>query len=215
MAPTLTLAWGARRASSTIYTRNVVAGSSTGERYSTAMTELWTGLARSLSHLDRLAADPGSLTDDEASARLQRLQYSLHVASEHVYGLSPPTDAKPAHSELALALAGARDATAEIAEALDEQGLDGVDPLLHEWRGALFRVRLARLRLATPAPEVAPPAAPIADEPHASELARPLAAVLLALTGALAFAAGAVLALWPVWVAGLVVASASMLAYRP
>jgi hypothetical protein len=189
-----------------------VAGTSTTERYSSAMAELWGGLARSLSLLDQLAADPESLATDDASARLQRLQYSLHIASEEAYGLDPPADAEPAHDELAWALGGARDATAEVAEALDEQGLDGVAPLLHEWRGALFRVRLARLRLATPKANLEPPAVP---EPQASELVRPLLAVLLALFGALAFAIGAVLALWPVWAAGLIVASAAILAYRP
>lgn len=176
------------------------------------MAELWGGLARSLSLLDRLAADPDSLGSDDAPARLQRLQYSLHVASEEAYGLDPPTDAEPAHDELARALGGARDATAEVAEALDEQGLDGVTPLLHEWRGALFRVRLARLRLATPKALPEPAAVP---EPQASELVRPLLAVLLALLGALAFAIGAVLALWPLWAAGLIAASAAILAYRP
>ena len=105
------------------------------------MAELWGGLSRSLSLLDRLAADPDALTADDASARLQRLQYSLHAASEEAYGLDPPADAQPAHHELAWALGGARDATAEVAEALDEQGPEGVAPLLHEWRGALFRVR--------------------------------------------------------------------------
>jgi hypothetical protein len=176
------------------------------------MAELWGGLARSLSLLDRLAADPDSLAADDAPARLQRLQYSLHVASEEAYGLDPPADAGAAHDELAWALGGARDATAEVAEALDEQGLDGVAPLLHEWRGALFRVRLARLRLATPKPIPEPAPTP---EPQASELFRPLAAVLLALLGALAFTIGAVLALWPLWAAGLIAASAAILAYRP
>jgi hypothetical protein len=189
-----------------------VAGTSTTERYSSAMAELWGGLSHSLSLLDRLAADPDSLANDDASARLQRLQYSLHVASEEAYGLDPPADAEPAHDELAWALGGARDATAEVAEALDEQGLDGVAPLLHEWRGALFRVRLARLRLATPK---ATPEPIVVPEPQASELVRPFAAVLLALLGALAFAIGAVLALWPVWAAGLIAASAAILVYRP
>jgi hypothetical protein len=190
-----------------------VAGTTTREPYSTAITRLWTGVSGSLSQLDRLAAKPDSLADDDAPRRLQRLQYSLHVASEHVYGLSPPDNAKPAHVELAWALAGARDATAEVAEALEDQGLAGIDPLLHEWRGSLFRVRLAQLRL-TPR-DVLPEPFGGGGEPHVSELARPFAAVLLALAGALAFAVGAVLALWPVWVAGLLATSASVLAYRP
>jgi hypothetical protein len=189
-----------------------VSGTGTTEQYSSAMAELWGGLSHSLTLLDRLAADPDSLNADDASARLQRLQYSLHSASEEAYGLDPPADAEPAHHELAWALGGARDATAEVAEALDEQGLDGVAPLLHEWRGALFRVRLARLRLAAPKPAFEQIAV---QEPHAAELARPLLAVLLALAGAVGFAVGAVLELWPVWVAGIVVATASILVYRP
>src|ERR1700689_2973084 len=119
------------------------------------MAELWGGLARSLSLLDRLAADPESLTTDDASARLQRLQYSLHVASEEAYGLDPPADAGPAHDELAWALGGARDA----------RGPGGVGPLLPGWRVPLFRVRLARLRLATPKASPEPAAVP---EPQAA-----------------------------------------------
>ena len=59
--------------------------------------------------------------------------------------------ARTAHAELADALRCARDATAEVAEAVSIWGAAGVEPLLHEWRGALFRVRLARLRVAPPA----------------------------------------------------------------
>src|SRR5258708_7858471 len=51
------------------------------------MAELWGGLSRNLSLLDRLAADPDALTADDAAARLQRLQYSLHTPSEEAYGL--------------------------------------------------------------------------------------------------------------------------------
>ena len=65
-------------------------------------------------------------------------------------GLSPPIAAAPAHTELAAALAGARDATGDVVEAVDLTGSRGVDVMLHEWRGALFRVRLARLRLTGP-----------------------------------------------------------------
>jgi hypothetical protein len=42
-----------------------------------------------------------------------------------------------------------------------------------------------------------------------------LLAFALALIGALAFVAGATLALWPLWVAGLVAVCASVVAYRP
>ena len=41
---------------------------------------------------------------------------------------------------------GARDATGEVVEAVDAWGAEAVEPLVYEWRGALFRVRLARLQ---------------------------------------------------------------------
>ena len=88
-------------------------------------------------------------------------------------------------------------------------GAAGVEPLLHEWRGALFRVRLARLR-------VAPPAAPaVAELDDRDGVARPLAAFLLALGGAVAFVAGATIGAWPVWAAGMVAVCGSCLTYRP
>lgn len=182
----------------------------TDERYAVAMGDLWTGLARTLSRLDVAAAEPELLDETGAAGSLRRLQYALHLAAEHAYGLEPPPAAASAHAELADALACARDATAEVAEAVSIWGADGVATLLHEWRGALFRVRLARMRLATPAPR-----APAVEEPVQRDLGWPLAAFMLALVGALAFVAGATLQLWPLWVAGLVGVCGSVLAYRP
>ena len=179
-------------------------------RYAEEMGELWTGLTRTLGRLDRLAAEPERLDDQHVEAALRRLQYALHIAWEHTYGVEPPEGAATAHAELADALACARDATAEVAEAVGEWGAEGVRPLLHEWRGALFRVRLARLRLAAPEPRPAP-----AQEPDRERLGRPLLAFLLALGGALAFVGGATLAEWPLWVTGLAAVCASVLAYRP
>ena len=182
----------------------------TDECYAAAMGELWSGLARTLTRLDVAAATPDALEDDGAGTALRRLQYSLHLAAEHAYGLEPPEEEASAHAELADALTCARDATADVAEAVSIWGAEGVRPFLHEWRGALFRVRLARMRLA------AAPAAKRAEEPSESRaLAPPLLAFLLALTGALAFVAGATLALWPVWAVGLVAVCASVLCYRP
>lgn len=181
------------------------------DRYAEEVGELWTELARALDRLDRLAAEPERLDDDEAEVALSRLRYQLHLASEHAYGLAPPAGAETAHAELSAALASARDATAEVAEAAHDAGPDGVRPLLHEWRGALFRLRLARLRLAVPQPR----RRSAAEVPRDEGVARPLVAFLLALGGALAFAAGATLGLWPVWVAGLLAVCASVLAYRP
>jgi hypothetical protein len=179
-------------------------------QYAVEMGELWNDLSRTLSRLDRLAADPERLDEDRVEAALRRLQYSLHLAAEQAYGVEPPAGAEPAHAELADALACARDATAEVADAVGDWGADGARPLLHQWRGALFRVRLARLRLATPRP-----ARPAEDVPLDGGIARPLAAFLLALAGALAFVAGATLGWWLVWALGLVAVAASVLVYRP
>jgi len=183
----------------------------TEELYSVALGDLWSGLARTLARLDVAAAEPERLDEADASRSLRRLQYALHLAAEHAYGLEPPAAAASAHAELADALACARDATAEVAEAVSIWGAEGVDGLLHEWRGALFHVRLARMRLATPAPQ--PTAQEEAGERR--DLGWPLVAFTLALIGALAFVAGATLQLWPVWVAGLFAVCGSIVAYRP
>jgi hypothetical protein len=188
----------------------VTAGTGTGETYARAMGDLWTGLARPLARLDGAAAEPDRLADDDAIDALRRLQYALHIARERAYGLHPPPGAETAHAELADALVCARDATAAVAEAVSVWGADGVQPLLHEWRGALFRVRLARLRLVPAPPRREPGVTPAQDA-----VVRPLVAFLLALAGALAFAGGATLGLWPVWAAGALIVSASALIYRP
>ena len=180
------------------------------ETYAEEMGELWTELSHTLARLDRYASTPDRLDDVRAEVSLNRLRYALHLASEHAYGVAPPPGAETAHAELRSSLAAARDATAEVAEALTDHGAQAVEPLLPEWRGALFRVRLARLRLATP----------VARKETLGELrddgmTRPLVAFLLALAGALAFVAGATFGLWPVWSVGVVAVCASVLAYRP
>ncbi len=170
------------------------------ERYALLVGRLWSGLSPTLTGLDELPADVRAL---------RRLQYALHVASESAYGIEPPAGAASAHAELADALVCAREATSEVADACELWGADGAQPYLYEWRGALFRVRLARMRLATPAP-------PRREEPvHEEGIGRPVLAVLLALAGALAFAGGATLGLWPLWAAGIVAVCISVLAYRP
>jgi hypothetical protein len=182
----------------------------TGQQYAVALGELWPGVQRALSRLDAVAADPFAYGEDELVSLLCHLQYRLHVGSEHVYGLEPPDGAASAHAELADALACARDATAEVCEAVEEDGLDALRPLLPEWRGALFRVRLARLRLATP-----PQIHGVTDTRERAEFARPLTAFMLTLCGAVAFAGGATLGMWPVWAAGVLAVVGGMLAYRP
>jgi hypothetical protein len=188
----------------------VTAQTGTEEVYAEELGELWTDLRRTLTRLDGVAADPDVLDDFDAPVALRRLQYALHVSFEHVSGLTPPPGGETAHAELGAALEGARDATAEVAEAASMGGSAGVEPLLHEWRGALFRVRLARLRLAPRRPQP-----PLAGTDERDGIGRALAAFLLALIGAVAFVGGAATGMWPVWAAGLLAVCASVLAFRP
>jgi len=182
----------------------------TGQRYALELGQLWPDVRRALTRLDTIAGDPYAYDADDVADQLHHLQYRLHVAGEAVHGLQPPDGAESAHAELADALECARDATAEVAEAVADDGLEAFRYLLHEWRGALFRVRLARLRIAPPQARHASP-----PEHEPTEIARPLVAFVLALAGALAFAAGATVGLWPVWVAGVLAVAGGMLSYRP
>jgi hypothetical protein len=189
-------------------------GVASGQRegYVAAVTGLWKRLARALTELEAIASDAdGFFDEDTVLERLPSLQYALHATAELALGLRPPAGAEAAHAELAAALASARDTTAEVAEAVEFGGRGAVEPLLHEWRGALFRVRLARLRVATPPPL---PTEPVA-EPQPVRGASALAATLLALSGAAVFAAGATAALWPVWVLGLALFAGGLLVYTP
>jgi len=174
------------------------------ERYATKIAGLWRGLSEALDRLERLAADPAErLSDPDELDTLPRLQYTLHAASEIVARIAPPADAEATHAELAAALAGARDATSEVAEAVEHGGAEAAEPLVWEWRGALFRVRLARLRLA-PVPE-----SPEMPEPAGTSVA--VAAVVLVLAGAIVVALGALLGLWPLAAAGMTVVACSLL----
>ena len=180
-----------------------------GERYATQVGALWSGLARTLFELEQLAADPGQLDEEDSLELLRRLQYRLHSASERAYGFAPPAGIEPVHDELAAALAGARDATAELLDAVDEGGAEAALLCVHEWRGALFRVRLARLRL------TAPRTRQNDREPESERsLLRPFISFVLTLAGSIAFATGAVGGSWPLWASGLVAVCGSLLLYK-
>jgi hypothetical protein len=179
--------------------------------YANAMVALWADVGHTLGRVDELADEPDELASDRGVSALRRLQYRLHLASEQAYGLIPPAGSASAHAELRDALTCARDLTGDVADAVEDDGSDGVLQLLHEWRAALFRVRLARLRLASPAP-VGPEAGVTGR--HAG-VGAPLVAFLLALLGAGAFVAGATLGVWPLWVAGVVAVTATVVVYRP
>ncbi|MGE5434731.1 MAG: hypothetical protein ACM3S3_08100 [Candidatus Doudnabacteria bacterium] len=189
-----------------------VVASGQREGYAAALTGLWKRLSWALTELESIAGDPAELFDEDSVLdRLPSLQYALHAASELALGLRPPAGAEIAHAELAAALAGARDATAEIAEVLEHGGGIAAESLLPEWRGALFRVRLARLRVATPKPLPAE----LETEPEPTTRGDALAATILVLGGATVFATGATLQLWPVWALGLALFASGVLVYSP
>jgi hypothetical protein len=187
----------------------VAAEAHAGLRYASQVGELWSEFSQTLARLESLALHPEQLDDDETHGALRRLQYRLHLASESVLGLSPPAAAAHAHIELAEALAGARDATGDVAVAVDEHGSLGAERMLFEWRGALFRVRLARLRLTGDQPPQAPTRTPL------PRLEVPMAASALTICGTAAFAVGATTGSWPLWVAGMIAVCLSVLLYRP
>jgi hypothetical protein len=182
------------------------------QRYASALADLWAGLAATLARLEALADDCADGADEEALDELPTLQYSLHRASELALGIVPPAGAETTHAELRAALAEARDATGEVAGALAEEDPDAVMALVHEWRGALFRVRLARHRLLSRPMPVQLYRAPA---PEPSFPWRALAGALLVAVGALSFTSGAVLSLWPLWAAGLAFVAGGFVAYRP
>jgi len=169
-----------------------IVGTGARESYEAAIAGVWTDLRATLHRLEVLAADPDdALARDDAPERLGRLQYSLHRSAELVTGLEPPLEAETAHEELAEALTEARDATAEIAYLLDVDDAEAAKPFVYEWRGALFRVRLAQLRLAGPVPATAPSTTQ-APSWRPTLLAWALAAILfLVALGLIAFALGA------------------------
>jgi len=183
----------------------VTSRAGTGERegYATALAGLWSDLSRTLTRLDAVAAHP----DPDSLEALPSLQYRLHEAAERVYGIHPPKAAERVHAELIDALEDARDLTAEIVAAGDAGGL------VHRWRGALFRVRLARSQVAAARPR------PLEPEPEPDDLrssfVAPLGALTLTLIGAVAVTTGAVLGPWPVWVGGVAAVALGLLVYRP
>ncbi len=188
------------------------------QTYSAAVTDLWERVGTALTRLERIAESPADVLAEEHSDELPGLQYSLHAGAELAVGIEPPPSAEDLHEELVAALAEARDATAEVAYAVEIDEADGVEPLLPEWRGSLFRVRLARLRALerTNALAEAPAARPEQRESdHQGPSWTAIVATVLILGGAFLFTAGAVLVAWPVWAAGLALFAGGFVLYRP
>ena len=189
--------------------------------YSAAVADLWERVGVALARLERIAESPADALGEELLDELPALQYSLHAGAELAVGIDAPREAEELHAELVAALGEARDATAEIALALEAGDSELVAPLLPEWRGTLFRVRLARLRALERVPLAAPPKP--ARRESGEEVGEPLAATswtavvatVLVLSGAFLFTAGAVLVAWPVWTAGLTLFAGGFVLLRP
>jgi hypothetical protein len=193
-----------------LYDRGTVghaAGTTERERYASALDGLWESLASTLARLERVAADLRSL--DDSLDLLPVLQNRLHWAGELVAGIEPPPLAERAHAELAASLENARDATGDVRETLEVEGAAAAWLLVHEWRGALFGVRLARHRLGlSPQRDARLP-----DRVDGFNWSAALATALV-LAGTAAFTAGAVATLWPVWAVGLALVAASFLVFE-
>jgi hypothetical protein len=182
-----------------------ISGTSTARQYAGTMAGFWSGLSRTLHALDAIAAEPQRL-DDDALGPLRALQYRLHRSAELLDGVEPPVGSRAAHDELRDSLVDAREATGEMIEAIEDGGSEAGNELLFEWRGALFRVRLARMRLGDQ-PEPQPEPEP---KPHSAAVAS-----VLVVLGAIAFVAGAALIVWPLWAAGVALVVGGLLVHRP
>ena len=173
--------------------------------YTTALGDLWFGLDPTLVALERIAAVPLRLA--ESADDLPALQHRLHTAAELAFGIEPPAGAEAAHATLTLAIAEARNATAELAETLAVEGAAAAAPLVWEWRGSLFGVRLACRTLAQQT----------AVQSNDGAGTRPgLVSLLLLLAGVAAVLGGALTHKWPFWAGagGLAFVAASLVLSR-
>jgi hypothetical protein len=187
--------------------------------YAEALSQVWERVGTALVRLERVAENPDAADEGVLLSELPQLQYSLHAGAELAVGIDPPPGTEALHAELVAALAEARDVTAEVAGAFGAGDSELVETLLPEWRGSLFRVRLARLRaLERSSPAIGGDGEVSAttrrrgrDRPSVSAII----ATALVIGGALLFTAGAVLAAWPVWTAGLTLFAGGFVLYRP
>ena len=171
--------------------------SDAAQGYETALDHLRRELGPTLRALEEVAADPAA--HDELEQDLPHLQYALHVAAERALGIEPLAGLEGPHEELQVALAIAREETAQVVEVVEEAGPAAADPLIWEWRGALFGVRLALRRLDATAASVSPQLGS----------GRGILSVVVLILGVLTVLGGALAAMWPVWALGLLLVTAS------
>lgn len=172
-------------------------GTEAAQGYESALEQLRRELGPTLRALEEVAADPAS--HDELEDELPHLQYALHVAAERALGIRPLAGLEEPHEELQVALAIAREETAQVAELVEEAGPEAADPLVWEWRGALFGVRLALRRLDATAGTLSPQLT----------TGRGILPVVVLMLGVVAVLGGALAEQWPVWGLGLVLVTAS------
>ena len=171
------------------------------------------------SRLERIAEMPPAL--DRGRGRATSFPASSTASTRAPSSRTGSAAARPratAHAELVEALAQARDSTADVAGAVDD-GRRGAR------RAAPARV--ARRALPRPARAAAGARAARRFRPRPSSLralapgaARrvrrsALVATALVIVGALLFTAGAVLAAWPLWAAGLALFGGGFVLFRP
>ncbi len=154
-------------------------------------------LGPTLALLERAASDPDLLVELEDD--LAGLRYALHVAAERTPSLAPWLWVEEGYERLSLALADARDETAYVSEALALGGREAAAGLVWEWRAALFGVRLALREVEEEL---------IAGPPGLAAPRRLELPVLPLVLGVAAVVGGALVHVWPLWLAGFVVVAA-------
>jgi hypothetical protein len=187
-------------------------GTDERQGYAVALAGLWVSLSRTLAELDALAATPAEQLVYDGRDVLPRLQYELHAAGELALGIEPPPGTEAAHAELTAALAQARDATGEMLDAVEAGTVEATAALTYEWRGALFGVRLARLRLGAASSNAA-----FFDEVerHGAVQRSAVTAALVIVATAGALVASATLGFSPLFVVGLLLVVGAVLVARP
>ena len=175
--------------------------------YATAVADLWERLAPALIRLERIAETPPDEIVADAREELPGAAVQpARARAELAHGIQPPPRAA-AGAHRSSSTRSPRPATRPPTSPRPPRTSSTrswSSSSLPEWRGALFRVRLARLRALESSPLRAPTSRSSGWRPSRRRSSRiAIVATALVIVGALLFTAGAVLAAWPLWAAGL------------